>query len=164
MGSDHNGYVFSLGWWKCSGIKQQWRLHPFVNILKPPIYILEKANIKVCEIYSNLKKKSFMTDKNKRPSIKSSERLRKETNILRKRQNIDKDRNEAFTKQGQFRKRAVMEKGLNGSQKQKRSWQEGRMHELKSRMSRWTRHQGLQSQRLSEHSTKGQNDAKYEER
>ena len=107
-----------------------------MNILKPPIYILEKANIKVCEIYSNLKKKSFMTDKNKRPSIKSSERLRKETNILRKRQNIDKDRNEAFTKQGQFRKRAVIEKGLNGSQKQKRSWQEGRMHELKSRMNR----------------------------
>jgi len=32
-------------------------------------------------------------------------------------QNTDKDRNVAFMKQGQFRKRAVMEKGLNESQK-----------------------------------------------
>lgn len=77
-----------------------------------------------------------MTDKNKRTSIKHSERSRKETNVLRKRQNTDKDRNVAFTKQGQFRKRAVMEKGLNGSQKQKRNWQEGRIYELKSRISR----------------------------
>ena len=40
-------------------------------------------------------------------------------------QNIDKDKNVAFMEQGQFRKRAAMEKDLNESQKQKHNWQEG---------------------------------------
>jgi len=51
-------------------------------------------------------------------------------------QNIDKDKNVAFMEQGQFRKRAAMEKDLNESQKQKHNWQEGRIYELKSRISR----------------------------
>lgn len=66
-----------------------------------------------------------MTDKNKRPSMKPSERSKKINQHCRKmqRKQVKLEMWQSL-KQGQFRKRAVMEKGLNESQKQKHNWPE----------------------------------------
>lgn len=42
-------------WWKVSGLKWWW-LHNFVNMLKPTeLYIFERVNFMVCELYFNCK-------------------------------------------------------------------------------------------------------------